>query len=100
MRRRWRRRLKVSTDMKRVVWVIGGLLLAGPLNAEEIKISSQGGGVFVSEAEVVAALGDAQKAEREKLLAAIPALETSTADDVPAVQKAAQAALPKVKASG
>ena len=36
MCRRTRHTVKVSSDMKRVVWVIGGLLLAGPVSAEDI----------------------------------------------------------------
>ena len=36
MRRSMRGIVKVSRDMKRIVWVIGGLFLAGPASAEDI----------------------------------------------------------------
>ena len=36
MRRRMRRNLEVSSAMKKSLWVIGGLLLAGTVSAEDI----------------------------------------------------------------
>lgn len=36
MCRQVRHRLKVSDEMKKVVWVVGGLVLAGPVSAEDI----------------------------------------------------------------